>query len=82
MIKFFTARESLLTNITSLRPVLAAAVPVLPGPLAHSDKLEVGAVPGELGQLVAALDLQRLVAPHPAVGRAQQLRGLHRGPVP
>ena len=61
--------------------MFSAAVSVFPRPLAHPDKLEVAPVPGQLRQSLAALELQRLIPPDPAVLGAQELGGLHRRPV-
>jgi len=61
--------------------MFAAAVSVFPRPLTHPDKLEVTPISRQLRHLLAALQLQGLVAPNPAVLRAQQLGGLHGGPV-
>ena len=47
--------------------MLAAAVSVFPGFLTHPDKLQVGAVPGELRQLLAALEFQSLEAADPGL---------------
>ena len=61
--------------------MFAAAVSIFPRPLPHPDKLEVTPISRQLRHLLTALELQGLVAPDPAVIGAQQLGGLHGGPV-
>jgi len=61
--------------------MFAAAVSIFPRSLPHPNKLEVAPISRQLRHLLAALELQGLIAPNPAVLRAQQLGGLYGGPV-
>ena len=61
--------------------MFAAPVSIFPRPLPHPDKLEVAPISRQLRHLLTALQLQGLVAPDPAVIGAQQLGGLHGGPI-